>query len=85
MFKGRQVQRGGDGPCADPLEQATRAAPQARRREGLAPNGRDDKDGTGRSQLSPAVQGTDTPGRSCSRRLAPCLNRSGPTWATLLQ
>ncbi|HHL0036958.1 TPA: hypothetical protein ACQZK0_005245 [Enterobacter mori] len=29
--------------------QAKRAAPQARRREGSTPNGRDDEDGTGRS------------------------------------
>lgn len=46
-IKGRQAVRGADSPQGFPLEAS--AAPQARRREGLKPNGRDDKDGTGRS------------------------------------
>jgi hypothetical protein len=47
---------------AFPWRQAKRAAPQARRREGLEPDGRDGKGGAGRSPKSPAVQRTDTPG-----------------------
>ena len=45
------------------LAQAKRAAPQARRREGLKPNGRDGKDGTGRSPESPAALCADTLGQ----------------------
>ena len=43
----RQAARGGDSPQGFPLEAS--AAPQARRREGLKPNGRDSEVGTGRS------------------------------------
>ena len=50
VFEGRQAERGGDGPCADPLEASeARSAAGAKVREGLTPNGRDGKDGTGRS------------------------------------
>ena len=49
VLQGRQAQRGGMGLAPIPRRQAKRAAPQARRREGLKPNGRDGKDGTGRS------------------------------------
>ena len=66
----------GAKPCAAgiarrafPRRQAQRAAPQARRREGLEPTGRDGEVGTGRSPKSPAVQGTGTPRRSCSLSL----------------
>ena len=59
---GRHAQRGGDGPWADPLwRQAERAAPQARRREGLKPNGRDGKGRHGAQSESPAVRCADTP------------------------
>jgi len=41
-IEGRQASRGGDSPQGFPLEcKRQRAAPQARRREGLKPNGRD--------------------------------------------
>jgi hypothetical protein len=42
-----------------PLEAS--AAPQVRRREGLKPNGRDGKDGTGRSPQSPTAHRADPP------------------------
>ena len=47
--QGRQASRGGDSRKAFPWRQAKRAAPQARRREGLKPNGRDSAAGTGPS------------------------------------
>ena len=78
-IEGRQAVRGGDSPQGFPLEARERAAPQARRREGLEPNGRDDKDGTGRSPQSPAVQGTDTP-RSVAASF--CHMRNKYIWRT---
>jgi len=45
--RGAPSLRGGDSPQGFPLEAS--AAPQARRRKGLEPNGRDGKGGTGRS------------------------------------
>ncbi|MBZ0106760.1 MAG: hypothetical protein K8H84_14185 [Sulfuricella denitrificans] len=50
------------GPCADPLEAS--ATPQARRREGLKPNGRDGKGGTGRSPKARRRIAPTRPGRS---------------------
>ena len=49
VFEGRQASRGGDSPQGFPWRQAKRAAPQARRREGSKPDGRDGEVGTGRS------------------------------------
>ena len=61
-LQGRQATRGGDGPQGrSPGGKRQRAAPQARRREGLEPNGRDSKDGTGRRPESPAAHCADTP------------------------
>ena len=47
--RGAKHSAAGMGLAPIPRRQAKRAAPQARRREGLKPNGRDGKDGTGRS------------------------------------
>ena len=60
-IEGLPASHGRDGPYADPLEQAKRAAPMARRREGLEPKGCDDKGGTGRSPQSPVVRSTGPP------------------------
>src|SRR3546814_13635560 len=49
-IEGRQVSCGGDSLLCFLLKAST--APQARRREGLKPNGRDSKDGTGTSPKS---------------------------------
>lgn len=61
-MQGHQACAAGIARRAFPWRQAKRVAPQARRREGLEPDGRDGEVGTGRSPQSPAVQGTDTPG-----------------------
>ena len=51
LSQGRQAARGGDGPCADPLEASeARSATGAKVREGLKPNGRDGKGGTVRGR-----------------------------------
>jgi hypothetical protein len=47
--RGAKHRAAGIARRAFPWRQAQCAAPQARRREGLKPNGRDGKDGTGRS------------------------------------
>ena len=47
--RGAKHRAAGIARRAFPRRQAKRAAPQARRREGLKPNGRDGMDGTGRS------------------------------------
>src|SRR3546814_4210585 len=57
-IEGRQVSCGGDSLLCFLLKAST--APQARRREGLKPNGRDSKDGTGHSPKSPAARSGDT-------------------------
>ena len=77
--RGAKLCAAGIARRAFPWRQVERAAPQARRREGLEPNGRDDKDGTGRSPQSPAVQGTDTP-RSVAASF--CHMRNKYIWRT---
>jgi len=47
--RGAKLRAAGIARRAFPWRQAKRAAPQARRREGLKPNGRDSEVGTGRS------------------------------------
>jgi hypothetical protein len=76
--RGAPSMRGGDSPQGFPLEASEAPqAPQARRREGLKPNGRDGKDGTGRS---PKAR------RRSSRRHAhwpscgPCTRRAACCW-----
>ena len=58
----RQAARGGDSPQGFPLEAS--AAPQARRREGLKPNGRDSEVGTGRSPKARRRSAPTRPGSS---------------------
>ena len=48
-LRGAKLRAAGMGLAPIPWRQAKRAAPQARRREGLKPNGCDGKGGTGRS------------------------------------
>ena len=71
VFEGRQAARGGDSLQSFPWRQAKRAAPPARRREGLKPNGRDDKDGTGRSPKARRRIAPTRPGRSIFSRRNP--------------
>jgi len=54
----------GMGLAPIPWRQAKCAAPQARRREGLKPNGRDGKDGTGRSPIARRRTAPARPDRS---------------------
>jgi len=61
-LRGAKHRAAGIARRAFPWRQAKRAAPQARRREGLKPNGRDGKGGTGRSpkarrRVAPARRG----------------------------
>ncbi|GGH49005.1 hypothetical protein SAMN05421875_11549 [Acidovorax soli] len=58
---GAKHRAAGMGLAPIPWRQVKRAAPQARRREGLEPNGRDGVVGTGRSPQSPVVRSTDPP------------------------
>ena len=46
-YRGAKHRAAGMGLVPIPWRQAKHAAPQVRRREGLKPNGRDDKGGTG--------------------------------------
>ena len=62
--EGRQASHGGDSRKAFPWRQAKRAAPQARRREGLKPNGRDGAAGTG---PSPKARRCEAPARHAVR------------------
>ncbi|GAB3359270.1 hypothetical protein GCM10027395_03410 [Giesbergeria sinuosa] len=62
VSRGAKLCAAGIARKAFPRRQAKVAAPQARRREGLEPNGRDGKDGTGRSPQSPAEHRADRPG-----------------------
>lgn len=56
LSQGCQAARGGDGPCADPLEASeARSAASADMRKGLRPNGRDGKNRTERGLKSPAT------------------------------
>ena len=61
--RGAKPRAAGIARRAFPWRQAQCAAPQVRRREGLKPNGRDGKDGTGRSPESPAALCADTLGQ----------------------
>src|SRR3546814_10996011 len=56
-IEGRQVSCGGDSLLCFLLKAST--APQARRREGFKPNGRDSNDGTGHSPKSTAARDRD--------------------------
>lgn len=68
LSQGRLAARGGDRPCADPLEASeARSATGAEVREGLKPNGRDGKGGTGRSPKA-------------RRRIAPTHLRRHTPW-----
>ena len=65
VLRGAKLSAAGMGLAPTPWRQAKRAAPQARRREGLKPNGRDGKDGTGRSpkarrRIAPTRPGSET-------------------------
>ena len=63
-IEGRQAPRSGDSRKAFPWRQAKRAAPQARRHEGLKPNGRDGAAGTG---PSPKARRCEAPARHAVR------------------
>lgn len=67
LSRGAKLRAAGIARGAFPWRQAKCAAPQARRREGLKPNGRDGKDGTGHSPKA-------------RRRIAP--TRSPPAFFT---
>ncbi len=68
---GAKHRAAGMGLAPIPWRQAKRAAPQARRREGLKPNGRDDQDGTGRSPKARRRIASTRPGRSIFSRNNP--------------
>ena len=63
-LRGAKHRAAGIARRAFPWRQAKRAAPQARRREGLKPNGRDGKGGTGRSPKARRRIAPTRPGRS---------------------
>lgn len=64
LSRGAKHRAAGSARRAFPWRQAKRAVPQARRREGLKPNGRDSEVGTGRS---PKARRCKAP--ACSRHL----------------